>query len=93
MALDPLDIWSNEVVDNFGRRLYAAPGTTAKSRIRLQTPGTYIALDWFPQGADPEDVALTIKPKSGHANMPPFQVAGGTPGYQHGMIIEFIVTE
>ena len=93
VALDPLDIWSNEVVDNFGRRLHAAPGTTAKSRIRLQTPGTYIALDWIPQNADPEAVSMAIKPNSGRPKWPPFQVAGGTPGYQHGMIIEFTVTE
>lgn len=92
IALDPLDIWLNEEVDNFGRRLHAPPGTTAPGRIRLQTPGTYIALDWIPQNADPEHVQRTIKP-GGIGHTPPFQVAGGPLGYQHGMIIEFTVTE
>jgi hypothetical protein len=93
IALNPQDIWLNGVADNFGRRLHAAPGTTATGRIRLQTPGTYIALDWIPQNADPEDVSKTINPNTGFAKTPPFQVAGGLPGYQRGMIVEFIVTE
>lgn len=93
IALDPYDIWMNQVVDNFGSRLHAAPGTKARGRIRLPTPGTYFALDWIPQNADPEAIARNINPATGIAQSAPFGVDGGLPGYQHGMIVEFEVSE
>jgi hypothetical protein len=91
IALDPTEIWLNAIVDSFGRRLHAAPGTKATGRIRFQTPGTYIALDWLPQNADPEAISRVINPTTGIAITPPFEVDGGPPGYQHGMIVEFEV--
>jgi plastocyanin len=91
IALDPVDIWEGGVVDSFGRHLHAAPGSKAVGRIRLQTPGTYIALDWLPQGADPEAISLRIDPATGRATSFPFGVPGGPLGYQQGMIVEFEV--
>jgi hypothetical protein len=91
VALDPTEIWMNAIVDSFGRRLHAAPGTKATGRIRLQTPGTYIALDWLPQNADPEAISRLINPTTGIAMTAPFEVDGGPLGYQHGMIVEFEV--
>jgi hypothetical protein len=90
LALDPTDIWESRFVDSFGRRLNAAPGTKATGRIRLQTPGTYIALDWIPQNADPEAISRLITP-TGFMSEAPFGVDGGLLGYQHGMIVEFVV--
>jgi hypothetical protein len=91
ITLDPTDIWLDVVVDSFGRRLHAAPGTKAIGRIRLQTPGTYIALDWLPQGADPEAISRVIIPTTGIAKTPPFAIGGGPLGYQQGMIVEIEV--
>jgi hypothetical protein len=93
VALEPRDIEENRSVDSFGRRLHAAPGTKAAGRIRLQTPGTYIALDWNPQNADPDAIARTINPSTGAMSSPPFNIEGGPLGYQHGMILEFEVGE
>jgi hypothetical protein len=90
LALDPTDIWESRFVDSFGRRLHAAPGTKATGRIRLQTPGTYIALDWIPQNADPEAISRLIT-ATGFMSGHPFGVDGGPLGYQHGMIVEFEV--
>ncbi|MCL1599429.1 MAG: hypothetical protein M3094_09610, partial [Actinomycetia bacterium] len=92
-ALDPNDIYMNQVVDSFGRRLHAAPGTKAEGRIRLQTPGTYVALDWNPQNADPDAISRNINPSTGMMSSPPFGIEGGPLGYQHGMILEFVVAE
>lgn len=91
IALDPEDIWEGVVVDSFGRVLHAAPGTKAVGRIRLQSSGTYIALDWLPQGADPEALSLLIDPTTGKAASFPFTVPGGPLGYEHGMMVEFEV--
>jgi hypothetical protein len=67
----------------------AAPGEDAlNGRIRLQRSGRYIALDTVAQGADPLTVRNAIDTR-----VPSYLVAGGPLGYQHGMIIEFIVTE
>ena len=67
----------------------AAPGEDAlNGRIRLQRSGRYIALDTVAQGADPLTVRGAVD-----TSAPSYLVAGGPLGYQHGMIIEFIVTE
>jgi hypothetical protein len=86
VALEPRYI--NEVLDSWGRRLHAAPGTKADGQIRLQTPGTYIALDWMPQNADPDAMSRVFDTAVIES---PFTVAGGPLGYQHGMIVEFEV--
>jgi hypothetical protein len=88
VALDPIDIYEDVLVTSFGRRLHAAPGTKAKGRIRLQTPGTYVALDWMPQNADPEAMSRVLEEA---VIGRPFDVDGGPVGYQHGMIVEFVV--
>jgi len=88
VALEPRYI--NEVLDSWGRRLHAAPGTKADGRIRLQTPGTYIALDWMPQNADPEVMSRVFDTMVIES---PFTVAGGPLGYQHGMIVKFEVVD
>jgi hypothetical protein len=93
IALDPMDIYMNEFVDSFGSRLHAAPGTKAKGRIRLQTPGTYIALDWIPRNADSEAISRLMNPSTEIMTLPPFEVDGGPIGYQAGMILEFMVSE
>jgi hypothetical protein len=70
--------------------LEAAPGEDAfnNGRIRLQRAGRYIAFDMIAQGADP----LTVRSAT-DTNAPPYLVAGGPLGYQHGMIVEFFVIE
>ena len=69
--------------------LDAAPGEGAfNGRIRLQTAGRYIALDMIAQGADPLTVRSAVETFA-----PPYLVAGGPLGYQHGMIVEFFVIE
>lgn len=67
--------------------LHAAPGRSAfDGRIRLQAPGRYIAFDAVLEGADPVAVEAAVKTQGA-----PYSIAGGLPGYQHGMIIEFFV--
>lgn len=75
--------------------LDAAPGEEAfNGRIRLQTPGRYLAIDMSREGADPVAVERAVNPPDpATADSAPYLVAGGQLGYEHGMIAIFTVIE
>lgn len=75
--------------------LDAAPGEAAfNGRIRLQVPGRYLAVDMIPEGADPAVVERAVNPPDeADAPTPPWMAEGGLLGYQHGMLIEFMVID
>ena len=75
--------------------LDAAPGEAAfNGRIRLQTPGRYLAIDMVPEGADPAVIETMVNPTDqSDATSPPWLADGGPLGYQHGMITQFTVIE
>lgn len=69
--------------------LNAAPGEDAfDGRIRLQVPGTYLLMDTVREGADAAAVEESVDPSNpATVASPPYNVAGGLLGYQHGMIV------
>ncbi len=69
--------------------LNAAPGEGAfDGRIRLQTPGKYLLMDMVREGADAAAVEEAVNPSNPATTAsPPYNVAGGLLGYQHGMIV------
>jgi hypothetical protein len=75
--------------------LDAAPGEEAfNGRIRLQTPGRYLAIDMTREGADPLAVEKVVNPPDPSiADSPPYLVAGGLLGYENGMIPIFTVVD
>jgi len=75
--------------------LDAAPGEEAfNGRIRLQITGRYLAIDMTREGADPLAVEKVVNPPSStDAGSPPYLVAGGQLGYEHGMILIFTVVD
>ena len=74
--------------------MHAAPGERAfDGRIRLQTPGRYLLMGTVREGADAAAVEETVNPSDpAIIASPPYNVAGGLLGYQHGMITIVIVT-
>ncbi len=68
--------------------LHAAPGEAAfDGRIRMQVPGRYLLIDMVPQGADAAKVEENVNPSDpSFSPSPPWNIAGGPLGYQHGMI-------
>jgi hypothetical protein len=75
--------------------LDAAPGEEAfNGRIRLQTPGRYLAIDMSREGADPLAVETVVNPPDpSTAGSPPYLVPGGQLGYENGMIFIFTVID
>jgi hypothetical protein len=69
--------------------LSAAPGEGAfDGRIRLQVPGRYLLMDTVREGADAAAVEESVNPSNpATVASPPYNVAGGSLGYQHGMIV------